>query len=77
METKLDISLAQLVRSQQWINNLKILPIRLEHVLALDKLPPRHKDPFDRLLVAQASTEQATLVSRDPVFAKYSVEAVW
>src|SRR5213080_3737488 len=42
---------------QQLSNGLLILPVRLDHVLAVEALPPIHKDPFDRLLIAQDSTE--------------------
>jgi len=47
------------------------LPILSDHVVALDSLPPIHKDPFDRLLVAQATVEGITLLTADSVVAKY------
>lgn len=47
------------------------LPITSEHAVAIDGLPPLHKDPFDRLLVAQAQVEGITLVTVDPQVAKY------
>ena len=47
------------------------LPIRSEHALAIDTLPPLHKDPFDRILVAQAIVEGITLLTADPVVAQY------
>jgi len=47
------------------------LPIRSEHVSALERLPSIHRDPFDRLLVAQAMTEAITLLTLDPVVARY------
>jgi PIN domain nuclease of toxin-antitoxin system len=74
---KLKLPLAELIETQRHINNLEILPIRLEHVLALDELPPFHNDPFDRLLVAQSIVEGALLVSRDPVMTKYPVSVIW
>jgi PIN domain nuclease of toxin-antitoxin system len=43
----------------------------------LDELPLHHKDPFDRLLIAQARVEKARLVSVDPVFKSYPVEILW
>jgi PIN domain nuclease of toxin-antitoxin system len=49
----------------QTANGVSLLPVELAHVLALDTLPPIHKDPFDRLLVAQANTESASLLSGD------------
>lgn len=48
------------------------LPLRSEHAVAIDALPPIHKDPFDRILVAQATVEGVTLLTADPVVAKYN-----
>lgn len=47
------------------------LPILSDHVVAIENLPPIHKDPFDRLLVAQASVEGITLLTADTVVAQY------
>lgn len=47
------------------------LPILSDHVVAIDSLPPIHKDPFDRLLVAQATVEGITLLTADSVVAQY------
>jgi PIN domain nuclease of toxin-antitoxin system len=47
------------------------LPIGSEHVVAIDNLPTLHKDPFDRVLVAQAQVEGITLLTADPVVARY------
>lgn len=74
---KLTVSLSELVESHRQTNGMQVLPVELEHVLALDALPAHHKDPFDRLLVAQANVEGACLVSRDPVFSSYPVKLVW
>jgi len=56
---------------------MQVLPVTLEHVLALDVLPVHHKDPFDRLLVAQATVEDVFLVSGDPSFSSYPVKLLW
>lgn len=53
------------------------LPIRLEHGDAVRELPPHHRDPFDRMLVAQAIVERLTLVSRDVALRAYDVSVVW
>lgn len=74
---RLTIPLTELVESQGQTNGVQVLPIGLEHVLALDALPAHHKDPFDRLLIAQANVEGAFIVSRDPVFSNYSVKLLW
>jgi PIN domain nuclease of toxin-antitoxin system len=74
---KLKSSLDSLIEAQQRANDLQILPIELSHVLALSDLPPHHKDPFDRLLIAQAGAEDAFLVSADEVFSRYAVRLLW
>jgi PIN domain nuclease of toxin-antitoxin system len=52
------------------------LAISAEHALAIGKLPPHHNDPFDRIMVAQAQIEGLTLVTNDPVIAKYRVKSM-
>jgi len=74
---RLALPLREIVESQQHTNNIEILPATLEHVLTLENLPAHHKDPFDRLLAAQAIVEEALLVSGDPDIAKYAVQVVW
>jgi PIN domain nuclease of toxin-antitoxin system len=54
-----------------------LLDVRVAHALAVEGLPPVHKDPFDRLLAAQAIAEGAVLITIDPVFAHYPVTVVW
>ncbi len=54
----------------------QVLPLMLEHATLLGTLPLHHRDPFDRLLVAQAELEGLTLVTRDPVFERYAVERI-
>jgi PIN domain nuclease of toxin-antitoxin system len=49
------------------------LPVALAHAIAAGRLPPIHKDPFDRMLVAQARCEGLTLVTRDPFCQQYEV----
>jgi PIN domain nuclease of toxin-antitoxin system len=53
-----------------------ILPVRLEHIAALEKLPPRHRDPFDRLLIAQAIAGEFALVTPDKAIRRYP-EVQW
>jgi len=52
-------------------NGYMELPMRGEHAVAIDSLPPLHKDPFDRLLVAQATVEGIILLTTDPLVARY------
>ncbi len=74
---QLRLPLADIVEGQKQNNGLIELPILSEHVLALDSLPLHHKDPFDRLLIAQANREGATLVSKDHLMAAYPVSLLW
>ena len=67
----------QAVLAQQQANGLQILPVTLDHVLAVTSLPPHHKDPFDRLLIAQTIVEGAVIVSADPLVAQYPVQVLW
>ncbi len=53
------------------------LPLEPDHVLALQRLPLKHKDPFDRILLAQAVSEAVALVTRDPELRKYDVQTDW
>ena len=52
-------------------------PITLEHAATVEHLPHHHRDPFDRLLVAQAAVEGAAIVSSDPGMRPYDVPVVW
>jgi len=71
---KLSLPLKDLIRNQQETNELTVLPVALTHVLALNALPSHHKDPFDRMLIAQSLEENLTLVSADSQFLAYSVK---
>jgi PIN domain nuclease of toxin-antitoxin system len=66
-----------LFQEEQTTNSFRLLPVTLEHVYTLDSLPLHHRDPFDRLLIAQAHREGLTLVTHDPKFAAYSVSLLW
>jgi PIN domain nuclease of toxin-antitoxin system len=60
------------------VRELKMsVPIALDHVLAAASLPPHHKDPFDRILVAQAQLEGLTLVTADTAIWKYGGAVLW
>lgn len=52
-------------------NRYSELPVTGEHALAVDSLPPVHEDPFDRILVAQSIVEGITLLTSDPLLARY------
>lgn len=68
--------LAEMVATQ--VNNgVSVLSLNIGHVLCLDNLPLHHKDPFDRLLIAQAIMEDAAVLTKDPKFQNYPVRTVW
>jgi PIN domain nuclease of toxin-antitoxin system len=52
------------------------LPVRFRHAEMLQSLPRHHRDPFDRMLVAQALSEKLMLVTRDPMISKYAVQVI-
>jgi len=58
-------------------NGVSVLPLMFDHVKRLEEIPLHHRDPFDRILVAQSLEEDLPLVTADPVFAKYPVRTVW
>ena len=53
------------------------LPISPAHAIAAGRLPAHHTDPFDRLLVAQATAEAMTLIGSDPMFGRYGIDVLW
>lgn len=73
----LKVPLSELVRSQCGTLATGLLPVEFEHAVAVAELEFHHRDPFDRLLVAQATLEDLVLVSRDPVFDAYGVRRAW
>ena len=58
-------------------NGFQILPVEREHLIALSTLDFIHRDPFDRIIIAQAIAEKMPLVSSDDIFRQYPVNYVW
>lgn len=56
---------------------IELLPITLDHATAVEGLPPHHKDPFDRLLIAQAIVERIPIIGRDASFDSYPIRRLW
>jgi PIN domain nuclease of toxin-antitoxin system len=69
--------LREIVEEQERTNGTHLIAVRPEHVYALDALPLLHRDPFDRLLIAQANAEGAALLSMDSSFSGYPVTLLW
>ena len=73
----LPFPLADIVSQQQTINHIKLLTIEPSHIYALEHFPLYHRDPFDRLLIAQSSITKFAFISKDPEFSKYSIRCIW
>jgi PIN domain nuclease of toxin-antitoxin system len=58
-------------------NSFDLLPIDLSHVTAVEGLPMHHRDPFDRLLIAQATVEQIAIISADSGLDAYGISRLW
>ncbi|MEI9894515.1 MAG: type II toxin-antitoxin system VapC family toxin [Chthoniobacter sp.] len=73
----LRIPLSEVLRDQQTRNRLLLEPVELEDILALTTLPSHHRDPFDRMLVAQTLRGGFHLVSHDTEISSYAVPMLW
>jgi PIN domain nuclease of toxin-antitoxin system len=56
---------------------IRLLPIEIDHVMHTTQLPSHHRDPFDRVLIAQASLENLPLVTSDSKMGQYKVRVIW
>ena len=65
------------IRDDYLESGVRILPIEIPHTVGIMRLPHHHRDPFDRLLVAQALAEDFTLISRDDILDQYGVKRIW
>lgn len=71
------VDLAELIPRQIAANSFVALPIDARHALQVLQLPPLHRDPFDRILVAQARIEGTPILTADPLIARYEVTTLW
>jgi PIN domain nuclease of toxin-antitoxin system len=69
--------LDRFIPEQLTVNGFSLFAVELRHVVGVADLPFHHRDPFDRLLAAQALQDQLAIVSTDRVFRKYGVTVVW
>ena len=85
-ETAIKVSIGKMTLSapfdvlfprQLQINGFDLLPVKIEHTSMVTTLPFHHRDPFDRLLIAQAIEEKLTVVSIDDVFDDYGTTRLW
>ncbi|MBP90191.1 MAG: hypothetical protein CMJ64_26360 [Planctomycetaceae bacterium] len=84
MATKISIDkyalsepLAEFVDREIAANDLKLLPINVDHAATISELPFHHKDPFDRMLVAQSMVESLPIVGRGAILDQYGVTRIW
>lgn len=73
----LRLPVSDIVADQQQKNKIQILTLQPTHIYNLANLPDHHKDPFDRLLIAQAMIENLPMITRDAEIVKYAVQTVW
>jgi PIN domain nuclease of toxin-antitoxin system len=67
----------EFIANRMQANALTELPVSMAHALALQNMPLHHKDPFDRLLVAQAMVNKIPLLSADQQLSAYAIERLW
>jgi PIN domain nuclease of toxin-antitoxin system len=65
------------VPAQMTVNGILPLSLELSHALRVETLPLHHRDPFDRMLVAQAQIEKLPIISNDPLIRLYDVDVLW
>ena len=58
-------------------NEINVLPIEFQHLLKITSLPHIHKDPFDRIIIAQGISENIMIATKDRVFSEYEVNIIW
>jgi PIN domain nuclease of toxin-antitoxin system len=65
------------IPQQVSLNDIEILPIGMAHLAIVTNLPFHHRDPFDRLLIAQAIVEKVSIISADTVLDSYGIHRIW
>jgi PIN domain nuclease of toxin-antitoxin system len=73
---ELDDSLEELFKFVKR-NQLNVLSIEFHHLLQITSLPHIHKDPFDRIIIAQGISESLTVITKDGLFSEYEVNIIW
>jgi PIN domain nuclease of toxin-antitoxin system len=70
-------TLEQFIMDQLVKNNFSVLPIQLDHTLYVYRLTLHHRDPFDRILVAQSQVENVPILTDDPLIRQYGAQVIW
>lgn len=74
---KMPKPLVQYIPRQLQLNSIAQLDIGFRHVARVASLPFHHRDPFDRLIIAQALEEKLPILSADPMFSRYEIQRLW
>lgn len=74
---RLERPFGELVPQQLARNAIRVLPIEIEHLVRISTLPMHHRDPFDRVVVAQSLEEHLPLVSTDDALDAYGIQRIW
>jgi PIN domain nuclease of toxin-antitoxin system len=74
---KLGNALKEVIQTSVKESGLKILEIQATHIYLIEELPFHHKDPFDRLIIAQSLIEKMPVISSDEIFDRYKTERIW
>ncbi len=74
---RLSRTFSEFIPEQLLINQIDVLPISLPHLTTYTELPFHHRDPFDRLIIAQAMAENIPVVSRDRPLQEYPIDVIW
>ena len=69
--------LMDIIDNQIRTNQIELLPIELSHIYSLAGLPMHHRDPFDRMLIAQAVYEKIPIISVDKIMTQYPITVIW
>lgn len=70
-------SFEEIIPAQILLNHFSILPITIPHLQQVAKMPFHHRDPFDRLLIAQCQVEECPIIGQDQIFSLYTVQQLW
>jgi PIN domain nuclease of toxin-antitoxin system len=65
------------IPEQMSLNDIQGLPVQISHAFHVYSLPEHHRDPFDRMLVAQCQLEEMPIITSDPEIARYDVDILW
>ncbi|MBD2358297.1 type II toxin-antitoxin system VapC family toxin [Tolypothrix sp. FACHB-123] len=72
-----NISFPEFIEQQIINNGIEVMPIAREEIIVVSQLPLHHRDPFDRLLIAQSIVENIPILSADTIFDAYPIQRLW